>query len=160
MGYIFILRHGPTDKSENLQGDKFIKMLPNIKKVIGKYCGDNKIKCIFTSPVERCMDTSKLVAKKLDVKKVKEEDGLRRCDREKNEKCSDANKRARKYAKFIKKKLKYKHNIILVTHSSVYKKIVEELYGHDLPKTRLHKASLSIVDLENSKLCEFNIKSD
>lgn len=155
MGYIFVLRHGPTDGHENLYKKKFLKLIPSITNHITDYCNPNDIESIYTSPIERCKDTARILAKVFNINEIKKKKYLHRWNG-KRETREDANNRVRKYGKYIQKKYTDK-NIILITHSSVYRALVESLYHHKVPHQKLHKAALSVIDLNSGELSEYNL---
>ena len=158
MGYIFVLRHGPTDGHENLNKKKYFKLIPSITQHITRYCGPDKIQSIYTSPLDRCKDTADILAELLKIKNVKKEKYLHRWNgRHNDETREEANNRVKKFGKHIRKH-DNKENIILITHSSVYRSLVESLYGHKVRHQKINKGALSIIDLDTGKLKEYNLR--
>lgn len=150
MRYIFILRHGPAIKKHHnkiLNKKLFNTIAPYIAQTILKF-GDVGI--IYSSPIPRCMDTAKILNKFFRTTLHKEKK-LLRCDSKIG--CS---RRLRNSSKFGKKILKKTKNVLIITHSSVLRGVINGACGHDINKFKVKRASLSIYDKQYNKFILFN----
>lgn len=153
MGYIFILRHGPTTTVDNndekiLDKQKFKKVIPHIVSTISKYC---YLDVIYTSPIDRCIETAKMLNKYLNTDIQLKNDLLR---------CTDAetcDARLKEVYKFGHTLTHTKNkNILIVTHSSVVSGIIGGLLGYEIEKLEKKKSSISIYDRNNGKFILIN----
>lgn len=153
MGHVFIARHGPTHKDE-LDIKQYHKVYaPQIKKMINKY---GNVTRIYTSPIERCIHTAKILAKYLDIphNEIITSNYLLRHDA-KNESNELAKERAREFGHML---YYTETNILVVTHSSVLRHILEGVTNTNIKNFYINKGSLTIYDTINNDYLEFNHK--
>lgn len=148
MGYIFVLRHGPTYK-QKLKTDKFEQKANDIVNYIKEFC---KIDKIYTSPYKRCVQTTNIIRKLLNVSDIIVTKELMRANLKKETK-DDVDLRAYKYGNTFRK---IDENILIITHTSIIKPFVEGLCLKKLDQTYLHTACLSIYDSNRKTLEEYN----
>lgn len=151
MGYLFILRHGPVVRKNHhreLDHNEYKKIVHRIVRIINKY--DN-VDIIYTSPIDRCIDTAVILNKYFDVR-IKKTDNLLRCG-EGQVKCS---KRLRNCKKFGKKIARYDDNVLIVTHSSVIRGVMNGVSGKKIKKFKVNRASLTIYDKDREKFVVYN----
>jgi broad specificity phosphatase PhoE len=151
MGYIFIVRHGPTHK-DNLDIITYHNyFVPQIKDIISNY---GNISYIYTSPIERCKNTASILAKALNLSddKIIMTDDLLRFDRKIE--CSCITKhRTKRFGHRLRSK---KENILIVTHSSVIKYILEGISHTKIKKFYVNKGSLTVFDNSKDRFIDFN----
>lgn len=143
--YIIILRHGPAPK-DILNEKKFKAVIPEIVEYINKFAEPD---IIFTSPRERCKQSSELLAEKFNCTVVVNTE----VDRS-EEGYEAGNLRAYEYGKFLKKHAN--NNIVICTHSSVYQSLVEGLVGIQHHRKVIHTSAISVYNLTKKELISFN----
>jgi len=171
MGYIFILRHGPTHSNEKLNLKKMYNFCPHIINKLLMYGG---VDIIYTSPIERCKDTANIIRSILNIKKKKliVTKYLRRIDDD--ESILSIQRRTAEFGYNILnmyKNIVYKSssnsniknkdkNILIISHSSVLKYVIEGIIDSKLSNIYFNTASLTIYDYKNDELIDLNIKWD
>lgn len=151
MGYIFIVRHGPVyykNNEEWLDRKEFRKILEPLAEYIEKY-GD--IDEIYTSPLERCYSTAKLLKRKLRIENLYKDERLLRKGT-----IDDTRSAFERVYNFGRKFRHSDKNILIVSHSSVLSKLIEGVTDTDHIKTKYCKASLTIYDTEKEEIVAFN----
>jgi broad specificity phosphatase PhoE len=147
MVYIFILRHGPTDNNV-LNVKKFKKMKKNIIDTI-KFHGN--VKKIYTSPYSRTRETVELLIDDLKVETYNIKKIYNRC--EKLEYDDACNNRAWAAGYSLRKK---KENILIVTHSSIIRKLLEGISKKKISRFYIKQAALFIYDTNAHDFILFN----
>lgn len=151
------MRHGPT-KHDILNKHKLNKIIEEIGDVLNEY-SQGKIDQVISSPVERCVETAKIIMDHMDIDpiKFKIKDKLSRIRH--SEPKSECHERGNRFGKKIHRKIsKNNQNILIITHSSILKSVIEGIIDKPLEYTRLHKASLSVYNCDTSSLEVFNKK--
>lgn len=152
MGYIFILRHGPTHHNldKPLNKKKFLKIVNKIIRKIEKY---GTIEKIYSSPISRCIDTAEIIAKNIGINDIKKTKNLKGCDPIK-EKVKYTKKNSYEFGKYLRNK---RGNILVVTHSSVLRDVLQGLSGDYIKHFEIEKASLTIYNTKEKRFIKFNI---
>ena len=150
MTYIFIARHGPTIKKNGeklLDEKKYKRVTPYIGKIISKF---GVVDIIYTSPMDRCINTAKILNQIFDTTIHKREE-LSGSVSKKN-----YNNQSHNCFEFSKKVSKIDKNILIVTHSSVLRSALKGVCGYDVKEFHVNEASLSIYDKKHNKFILFN----
>jgi len=154
MGFIFIMRHGPT-KNYNIKTASLKKIIPRIAKEINSY---GKIDVVITSPITRCVETSKMVMEymKINQDKLIINDILQRV--KKGESWDECHLRGVNIGKNMLSIVQNDNmnNILIITHSSILKSIVEGATGKLKDDEHLHATSLTIFNHTTKKLLFYN----
>jgi hypothetical protein len=173
--HTFIIRHGPTYKKNpcKIKMSKTRKILKRLSYLIFNIVTSYNIRIrdinIYTSPIERCKITAKLLYRYLTyvlcskINMILDVNKLTRWN-EKKETRKNSIKRAINYGKLIRteqKKLKdnKRHEInIYITHSSIYQHFIYGLTKIN-NKIRIKKGSVSYYFIKKNKLFyNYNVK--
>jgi len=151
MGHIYIARHGPTHH-DKLDTETYGKVyVPKISKTISTY---GAVTCIYTSPIERCVKSAQILARKLGLTddKIIKTDELLRFDR--SIECSCITKA--RATKFGRKLRKSKENALIVTHSSIIRHILSGLAQTYFKRFYINEGSVTIFNNKTKKILELN----
>lgn len=154
MSYIFIARHGPTHNDEldtDIYRNYFAPKIRNLINTITHSIGVNRI---YTSPITRCKKTAKIIANSLDMSRdlILKTDALLRFDQERE--CSCITKHsARSFGHILRESTE---NVLLVTHSSVLKYVLEGLSHTSIKKFYVNKGSVTVYDTSTNSFIDFN----
>jgi broad specificity phosphatase PhoE len=154
MGYMIILRHGPTKNDEiSLNKKIFKKAAPKISKKILSY---GKIDKIYISPLKRCRQTIRILRKylKIDNAMIEEKEQLIRWNSG-SEIHDMVTYRVDKFINSLKKKDKDK-NVLIITHSSIIMPLLELIADIDTTDLHIEDISLTIYDTNLESFYEFN----
>lgn len=151
MKYIFIMRHGPT-KHDIIQVDKFKEIIDKIRLRLQNY---EPIDKVITSPITRCVKTSQIL-KEAGIFNVEPEitNKLKRISSN-NFNKNDKKKKAVQFGKSIIEKYNSVNNLLIITHSSVIKSLIEGITDKKISDEYYHEASLTIFNCETKRI-EFN----
>lgn len=156
---IFVLRHGKTNEQNYLDKELFKKSIPKIIKNIEEFTSIKNVKRVVTSLQERCYESALMLSEALGIEMLAT-DKLNRCDegrRKSNIRLKEYSDRAkRSVLKHFREDKNYA--IILITHSSVYKNLVEFLSNTKLEDQWLYFRALSCVPY-NKKFNRFYLKT-
>ena len=150
---VFMMRHGDTFKDQTLDYKKYEKQANNNVKNISKMTNfvkndDSQKFIIHCSPYLRCIETAKLLKKKIkeydsDVEIIiKKDDNLSRWDKGR-EPRENSYVRARAYGKEIKKYLvnnDKNYCYFFITHSSILFYLIEGLLNKEINKNKKIKS--------------------
>jgi broad specificity phosphatase PhoE len=166
--YFVVIRHGPTNKDESINFDKYLKIITNLILSLKEFLDKHKVDIttcklvIHTSPLERCVTTSKFISTYLNIIndkdriKIVTDKNLSRWN-SKKETLEECFQRAKEYGNKVAKEYKKDTTLhIFVTHSSVINSFVAGLCGKDMHKTKLHTSCLSIISSKSRELVLFN----
>jgi broad specificity phosphatase PhoE len=165
--YFMVIRHGPTNKDETINFDKYLKIITKlilyVKDFLDKHDINIKKKIIIhTSPIERCITTSKFISTYFNVLngndklKIIVDKNLRRWS-SKKETLDECFKRAHVYGNTVQNGMNDDKDVhIFITHSSVINALVAGLCGVEMKKNKLHTSCLSIINAETRELELFN----
>ncbi|VBB18898.1 histidine phosphatase family protein [Yasminevirus sp. GU-2018] len=149
MGFVLVARHGPTFKDE-LDRDKYInEYVSQIKEILDKY---GPITKIYSSPIDRCKQTAKILAKEIGVKSVHIKNELLRFDPERECTCVTR----KKAIMFGYNQRNSDENILIVTHSSVLRHVLEGLRLKSIDRFYVNKGSITVFDKEEKEFVLFN----
>lgn len=155
MGHIYIVRHGPTHH-DKLDSNAYRKQYaPQIKNIINKY---GNVTRIYSSPIKRCMKTARILAKELGLSRssVIATDDLLRIDSylERTYITKQVTER------FGRKLRKSKENVLVITHSSVIRYVLEGLSKTNINKFYVNEGSITVFDNNQKKFVDFNHEID
>jgi len=154
MSYIFIARHGPTHNDElDIQTYRDF-FAPKIRNLINTITNNVGIERIYTSPIARCKKTAKIIANSLNIPRdlLLKTDALLRFDQERECSCI-TKKSARSFGHILRESTK---NVLLVTHSSVLKYVLEGLSHTSIKKFYVNKGSVTVYDTSTNAFIDFN----
>ena len=65
--YFMVIRHGPTNKDETINFDKYLKIITKLILYVKDFLDKNDINIkkkliIHTSPIDRCITTAKFIS--------------------------------------------------------------------------------------------------
>ena len=165
--YFMVIRHGPTNKDETINFDKYLKIITKLILYVKDFLDKNDINIkkkliIHTSPIYRCITTAKFISTYFNVLngndklKIIVDKNLRRWA-SKKETLDECFKRAHVYGNTVQKEQDDDKDVhIFITHSSVINALVAGLCGVEMKKNKLHTSCLSIINAETRELELFN----
>ena len=155
---IIVMRHGKTDKNENLIKEIYMEKAVIIANYMTLFKNYNTIH-FLCSPVERCIDTMDILIKEVNnllktnyVKSIDNE--LRRWDK-KNESRNDSYNRSINYRINIENLSNCL--IVLVSNSSIIPRLVYGLVNKKYNKTEFNKLINNKKKLTDGSVCVVNI---